>query len=211
MYTGPNAGTSEDEALARKLQAEEEARSRGSGSGGVIGDSRGAASSYYTQGGGGSLGVPGQQQGQYMQQQQQRPVSPAAPERRGLLSRLTGKSSSQQHYGGGYPQQGYGGYPPQQGYGQPMYAQQQPARRAGGGLGALGGGALGLGGGLLGGMMLEHAIDGNQYQQGYNQGVSLLFFSCSPFASSALSLPSDYTPDYRPGYRATRGWRGESA
>lgn len=191
-FTGPNAGTSEDEALARKLQAEEEERARAQGG------ARGAASGYYAGGsdpggyhapGSSSLQppVPGGRPGSVS-------PAPAAPEKRGFFSKLTGKTSSApQQQSRPYGQQGYpqqGGYPPQQGYGggyppqqqyapyqqqgyapQPQYVQQQPARRTGG-LGTMGGAALGLGGGLLGGMMLEHAIDGNQYQQGYDQGVS---------------------------------------
>lgn len=66
-------------------------------------------------------------------------------------------------YGGGYSQQGYGagpGYGPGPGYGggYPQQQQQQAPQRQG--MGAMGGAALGLGGGLLGGMLLEDAIDG---------------------------------------------------
>lgn len=183
---GSQNNVSDDEAYARKLQEEEDARAR-AGQG-----SRGAADSYYQ---GGASAAP--QYGQsvspapYAQQQQLPPRDQAAgASKGGFLSKLMGKSSSsrpQQSYGpsyGGYPshqqqqehyqhqqpQAGYSGYPPQQ-Y-QQQY-QQQPQKKAGmsAGTGAL----LGGGAGLLGGMLLMDEIDDHEqqsYDQGYDQGVS---------------------------------------
>lgn len=166
---GHGAGMSEDERLARKLQEEENARLGGS-------SSRGAAGGYYGAGGAGanpqgvSYGQPSYGQSPYGQSQSPMPQSsyqqqeelPARDQKRGLFSKLMGKSSSHPPQQSGYPQQqatygqgGYG-YPQQQAgyYGQqPQYVQQQQAQRKHG-LGAGGGAALGLGGGLLGGMML---------------------------------------------------------
>lgn len=172
--------TSEDEKLARQLQAEEDAR----GHGRPI--SRGAADDYY--GGGGQspyhAGSPGPSQGyggpppgsyggpppQQGSDQQQLPPRPEE-KKKGLLGKLMGggKHGQSSH---GYPQQGYpqqqpgygyppgpppqqyGGYPPQQA----MYGQQNPPKKHG--MGAGGAAALGVGGGLLGGMMLGEAMDG---------------------------------------------------
>ncbi|KAF2221428.1 hypothetical protein BDZ85DRAFT_16999 [Elsinoe ampelina] len=95
---------SEDEALARRLQEEENAR-LGGRQGGLATKAGGGAGDYY--------GQQGQGQGQYGQQQGygQQP------------------QYGQQGYGQGYDQQqqGYGQpqYGQQQGYGQPQYGQQQ--------------------------------------------------------------------------------------
>jgi hypothetical protein len=155
---GAGAGSSltADEELARKLQAEEDARAHGRP---TSSDNRGASDGYYNQG-----GAP-----QYGQQQQQPYGSSMSPgydqqqeqtKSKGFLGKLLGKGKShqqpyppQQGYGQqGYPQQGYQQGYPQQGYGQQQYA--QPGRRPGGGMGMAGGAALGVGGGLVGGMLL---------------------------------------------------------
>lgn len=158
-----------DEAMARRLQAEEDARVHGRPL------SRGAADSYYGQAGASSAYGQQQQppQGNYDQDLPPRPEG-----KRGFLGKLLGKNSGssshhqqpqgyppqqQQYYQG--PPQGQYGYQPQQGYygqgypPQQQYAQQQPPRRQGGGLGAGGGLALGAGAGLLGGLALGEAID----------------------------------------------------
>jgi hypothetical protein len=166
--TGAAAGgLSADEELARKLQAEEDARAHGGASAG----DRGAADGYYQQSGSPGYGQQSQygQQAGYGQQggygagayDQAQPQTQS----KGFLSKILGKGKSNQQQGyqqqgypqqgypqQGYPQQGYGqqGYP-QQGYGQQQYA--QPARKHGG-MGMAGGAALGLGGGLLGGVLL---------------------------------------------------------
>lgn len=178
---GGHDNLTEDERLARQLQAEEDARGSSSG--------RGASDGYYGPGSGAG-GAP-----QHSYDQQQLPPRPEQSGSRGLLGKLMGKGkhsstspqpgyAQPQGYGqqGGYNQpQGYGGayqgglYGQQQPYGQPgyggggygggypqqqpMYMQQQPQKKTGG-LGAGGGAALGLGGGLLGGMMLGEAMDG---------------------------------------------------
>ena len=175
--------TESDEALARRLQAEEDARASGSAS-------RNAQQDYMNtpmpEGTGSQSSSPFQQE-----------LPPREQKSKGLLGKFFGKSSSSNNQYGGqqqyrppqqpmynqggyspqpgygqpaYGQQGYGGYPPQgypqQGYPQPGYAQpgygggyQQRPQKSGG-LGTAGGAALGLGGGLIGGMLLEHAIDG---------------------------------------------------
>lgn len=173
------SGSDSDAELARRLQAEEDARAGRS----PRPADRGAAESYYSGGGGPQPGGPGS-----MSSPNNYPPNPTSPDggqQRGFLGKLLGKNKpqQQQNYGGypqqGYPQQGYppqgypqpgygppqgyGGYPPQGGYygqPQPMYVQQQPGRRPGGGMGAGGAAALGLGGGLLGGMLLGEAMDG---------------------------------------------------
>ena len=165
-----------DEAMARRLQAEEDARSQGRPL------SRGASDSYYNQ-----SGAPqgyGQQPQGYAQSSSsygQQELPPRPDGKRGFLGKLLGGkhgSSSQQ----GYPQQ-HQGYPPQQqqyyqgppqgqygyqpqqgyygqgGYPQQQYVQQQAPQRHGG-LGAGGGLALGAGAGLLGGLALGEAMDG---------------------------------------------------
>ncbi|WPH03300.1 Hypothetical protein R9X50_00617700 [Acrodontium crateriforme] len=214
--TGPEKGsnnpyhqsgsTNDDEALARKLQAEEQARATGGST------DRGASDSYYGAGGSNqapaygqgapaygqnaSPGPYGQNASPYGQSgspspygQQELPARDQQGGKKGLLGKIFGGSSSrpqQQNYGGGYPQQQYGGgysnqgyppqgyppqgYPPQGGY----YQQQQPARKQGGGMGALGGGLLGAGAGLVGGALLMDAIedhDQNEYNQGYEAGA----------------------------------------
>lgn len=174
---GPGIGNSstsidDDARLAARLQAEEDARVR----------SRGANADYP------ATSVPQTFSGSPQQE------LPPRDGKRGLFSKLLGKSSSssqpqyqqqysqqypQQGYAGGYPQQGYAGYPPQQAYNAyPQqsyggYASAAPAKQKSSGMGAMGGAALGLGGGLIGGMLLEDAIDDhdqNEYQQGYDQG-----------------------------------------
>lgn len=181
----------DDEALARKLQAEEEARAHQSGQ---TGARTGASDNYYSS----STPQP-QSQPQYSNELPPREQD-RGKSKGGFLGKLLGKASSsssrpnqgygqqgypqggmgmggggygmpQQHYGG-YPQQGYGGYPPQQQY----YG--QPQRKTGGGLGGGAGMALGAGAGLLGGAMLMNGIDNAEdhaYEQGYDQGVSLSF------------------------------------
>ena len=192
---GPSPGVESDEAMARRLQQQEQAAQGSSGA-------RGASDGYYG-GGGPSSQAPGMGSPSPYGQQSQ---LPPREEKRGLLSSLKSKlgsggsrPSQQQHYGGGgYPQQGYGhqpmmgggGYPQQGGmYGQqpmmgggPMYGggypQQQmmygqPQRRPGGGGMGMGGGlALGAGAGMLGGMAMGSmmANDNDDYQDGYQDG-----------------------------------------
>jgi len=201
-YGGPanNANTTDDEALARRLQAEESAKAGSSTT------DRGAADSYY-QGAGTAPAAPyGQQSNQYghnnapVYGQASSPAPGQHDQKRGLFSKLTGKlgggsSRPPQGYGGGYqqqpygqqpygqqpygqqyPQQGYGGYPPQQQYYPPQggYA-QQPPRRQGGGMGTAGGAMLGAGAGLVGGMLLMDAIDDHnqeEYNEGYQDGAA---------------------------------------
>ena len=161
---------SEDERLARELQAQEEQRAKTG--------SRGASDGYY-----GQTPSYGGQQSQSSSGQQS---LPPREEKKGFLSKLGSKISggSSPKYGGGYPAQSYGqpaygggggygqpgyggggyGQPgygaPGYGYGPPPgaygggYGGYPPQRRQGGGLGAGGGAALGLGGGLLGGMLI---------------------------------------------------------
>ncbi|KAG9527405.1 hypothetical protein KCU93_g5297, partial [Aureobasidium melanogenum] len=180
---GSSHNVNDDEAFARKLQAEEEARARQSGQP----TSRGASDSYY------SSGAPQYQSQTPQYQSQSQPQYsnelPARDQDRGkkggLFGKLLGKASGsssrptqgygQQSYGqqgypqqqyGGYPQQGYGGYPPQQAYA------QQPQRKHGG-MGGMGGMALGAGAGLLGGALLMDGVDhmeDNAYDQGYANG-----------------------------------------
>lgn len=182
---GSAANINDDEALARKLQAEEEARARQSGSA----NRAGASDGYYN-----SASTP---QPQYSNELPPREQD-RGKSKGGFLGKLLGKASSSrpsQGYGqqyGGYPQQGGGfmhgapGYAPQQGYygggGYPPQQQyyQQPHRKTGGGLGGAGGMALGAGAGLLGGAMLMNGIDDMQdhaYEEGYDQGVSLWLVS----------------------------------
>ncbi len=177
--SGSNQNISEDERYAARLQAEEDARARqGAGSRGAQADygstpipqsydqgqlppregkSKGIGGFLSKLGGGGKHN---QQQG-YPQQQQGYGGYPAQggygqqgyPPQQGY-----GGYPPQQGYGGYPPQQGYGGYPPQQGYGG-GYAQQQPAKKAGG-LGMGGAAALGVGGGLIGGALLANEFEG---------------------------------------------------
>lgn len=200
--SGPsNAGPSgapDDAKLAAQLQAEEDAKARGSTPSGAT-----SSSSFPEE-------LPARD----------------GQQSRGLFSKLLGKKKpnnntypqqsyqQQPNYGGGYqqqqqqpqyggyPQQGppggyygqpqYGGYPQQQpyyppqgppgGYGQPYgggynqgYQQQQqqqrPSRMGGGGMG-MGGVALGAGAGLLGGALLAGAFEHEQheaYEDGYRK------------------------------------------
>lgn len=190
-------GTESDEAIARRLQAEEDQRARG------FGGSSSAMNDYA------NTPIPQSQSPSYGNQD----LPPREQKAKGFLGKLLGKASGssssggyrpQQSYGGGgyggAPQQQYGGYPqqgyPQQGYPQQGYQQgygggpgygggyggggggygggyqQQPPKKSGG-IGAGGAAALGLGGGLIGGMLLEDAIqdhDQSEYNQGYEQG-----------------------------------------
>lgn len=186
---GSGAGSAhnvnDDEALARKLQAEEESRAHQSA------PRTGASDSYY------SSSQP-QSQPQYSNELPPREQD-RGKSKGGFLGKLLGKSSSsssrpnqaygqQQSYQQGYPQGGYMqgapqqqyGYPPQQGYygqggyppQQQYYAQQQPQRRTGGGMGGMGGMALGAGAGLLGGALLMDGID-HMEDNAYDQGVSV--------------------------------------
>lgn len=164
---------SEDEALARRLQDEENARAYGG-----PGD-RGPADAYYSQQGG--TPQPGQYgygQGQNMYPPQQNAPyggpSPGPQEQtgkaKGFLSKLMGKSSSSSGPKYGYPpqQQGYGYGQPT--YGQPAYGQPGPGGYyppQGGmygapgkkkhGIGPGGAAALGVGGGLLAGGLIAGA------------------------------------------------------
>ncbi|TGO43077.1 hypothetical protein BHYA_0003g00310 [Botrytis hyacinthi] len=170
----PSPNTESDAELARRLQAEEDAR------GGSSSGTRGNAQQDYQ-----NTPMPS-----YSQQE-----LPPREQKKGFFGKLLGKTSGssassgaqQPQYGGyqqqqypqqGYPPQGYPpqGYPPQQGYGGGYgggYQQQRP-QKSGGGMGMAGGAALGLGGGLIGGMLLEDAIqdhDQNEYNQGYEDGA----------------------------------------
>lgn len=189
-----------DEALARRLQEEENAR---------VEKARGASDSYY--GGGQNQAYPSSPSYSSSTPQASAVAAGASGgSSRGLFSKIKDKMNSSQgqrpmgapmmgynaggyppqgQYGGGYPQQGYGppqqgyggGYPPQgyggypqQGYGgYPQQGYGQPVKRKGG-LGTGGAAALGVGGGLLGGMLLMDGIDNmeqNSYDQGYDQGM----------------------------------------
>ncbi|KAA8564376.1 hypothetical protein MFRU_013g00130 [Monilinia fructicola] len=184
-----NLNTESDAELARRLQAEEDARA-GSSSG-----VRGNAQQDYQ-----NTPMPS-----YSQQE-----LPPREQKKGFFGKLLGKAggssssapqqqyqqqyAQQPQYGGyqqqqypqqgyppqgypqGYPPQGYPpqGYAPQQGYGGYGGGYQQQPKKSSGGLGMAGGAALGLGGGLIGGMLLEDAIedhDRNEYNQGYEDGA----------------------------------------
>lgn len=195
---GSSSSAADDDArLARQLQAEEDARARGSSSGG-------AAASYA------GTPVPGEP---FPNQLPPRPES-GGDKSRGLLGKIFGGKNKppggggyqggggygggpgygppQPAYGGpppqgyGYPPpQGYGGYPPQPGYGgypppgggyggypppQGYYQQQgRPGRSGGGGLGMAGGAALGLGAGMLGGALIADAVHDGQ-EDAYQEG-----------------------------------------
>lgn len=116
-YTSPDNRDSEDERLARQLQAEEDARARGEPSGGG-----GAAASYMA----GPSSNQGQAPSPYPEQLPPRPTSSSSGEKsRGLLGKLFGGgknklSSHGGNYGGGYGQPAYG----RPEYGQPGYGQQ---------------------------------------------------------------------------------------
>jgi len=194
-----NIGES-DEAMARRLQEEENARR-------AAGGDRGSSDGYYQ---GGSTGnYPNQPNYQSQQYQNTSPqytdTSASKGKSGGLLGKLKDKLAApagghrpmggapMMGYGaGGYPshQSGYGGYPQQgygghgyggHGYGQPMYGGGHGMMGGMGGMGrkkpgmGMGGAAaLGVGGGLIGGMMLADGIDDmqdNAYDQGYDQGM----------------------------------------
>ncbi|TID13324.1 hypothetical protein E2P81_ATG09964 [Venturia nashicola] len=167
-----------DEAYARKLQAEEDARSYG-GAASTASD-RGATSHFYQQGGApGTYGTPQQtygqsqqhgqpqqyppqqsygqdqyaQQQQYAQQPQQTTSSKGAA---GFLGKLLGKGKQRPTSGGYYPPQH-----PHPNYYQQQQMYPQPGRRPGGGMGMGTGMALGAGGGLLGGVLLGEALEGH--------------------------------------------------
>ncbi|KAF6826214.1 ww domain containing protein [Colletotrichum musicola] len=196
---GPSNGLSEDERLARQLQAEEDQRNRGSH----------------------SPMPPGYALQQQQHQQSQSPFPdqlPQRPQERGksgsFLGKLLGKAKTggsshgqpggyggyppqQQQYGGYPAQQQYGGYPPQQGYyppqqpgfggygggptGYPMqggygggYGHPQAAGRrpgGGGGMGMAGGMALGAGAGLLGGALIANSINDHEHEA-YAEGYN---------------------------------------
>ncbi|CAD6452707.1 154a8a86-f6f8-4828-8552-1bcccb70b6b9 [Sclerotinia trifoliorum] len=181
---GRSPNTESDAELARRLQAEEDAR------GGSSSGMRGNAQQDYQ-----NTPMPS-----YSEQE-----LPPREQKKGFFGKLLGKAggsgsshapqqqyqqqyAQQPQYSGyqqqqyppqGYPPQGYPpqGYPPQQaGYGGGYGGgyQQRPQKSGGGGLGMAGGAALGLGGGLIGGMLLEDAIqdhDQNEYNQGYEDGA----------------------------------------
>lgn len=158
--------TASDEELARKLQAEEDARRPGG--------SRGEADTYFSDGPSG----PAASQGGYANPSNDLPPRPEQQQKRGLFDKLLGKnktSSSQQqqsyppqqpYYPHGPPPAGQGyGYPPPGGYYPPPGGPggyygggyDRPQRQ---GLGTGGAAALGVGGGLLGGLLLGEALDG---------------------------------------------------
>ncbi|KAI9651162.1 WW domain-containing protein wwm1 [Ciborinia camelliae] len=193
----PSPNTESDAELARRLQAEEDARAAGPSG------ARGSAQEDYQ-----NTPMPSYSQSQEL---------PPREQKKGFFGKLLGKASGsssshppqqqyqqqyaqQPQYGAyqqqqyppqgyqqqGYPPQGYQqqgyppqGYPPQQGYGGygggygGGYQQQRP-QKSGGGMGMAGGAALGLGAGLVGGMLIEDAIqdhDQNEYNQGYQDGA----------------------------------------
>ncbi|EPQ62763.1 hypothetical protein BGT96224_A20444 [Blumeria graminis f. sp. tritici 96224] len=71
----------------------------------------------------------------------------------------------------GYPPQGYPqqGYPPQGYGGQPAYGGAQQKKPGGGGMGMMGGAALGAGAGLIGGVLIADALE-HQEEEAYEQG-----------------------------------------
>ncbi|KAL1647977.1 hypothetical protein SLS58_002301 [Diplodia intermedia] len=141
-YGGSGQNISEDERLARQLQAEEDARAHGGHSPMPGGGARGASDGYYAQQGGSSAspGYGSQQPPGYGQQAPgygSQELPPRAEDSRGkksggFLGKLLGKASGSRP-GGGYGQQQpqYGGYQQPQGYnqgppqGQYGYAPQQ--------------------------------------------------------------------------------------
>lgn len=164
----------EDERLARKLQAEEEERARTHGSAGAAYPNPGGSSNAYYQGGQPYAPQQGQGYGSPSSNppQQQQHDSKG----KGLLGKLLSKasaagSSHSRPQGYSYPHQpAYGGY------GSSAYGHSYPphgmygggygggyGRRPGGGMGMAGAGALGLGGGLLGGAMLANAADAGDH------------------------------------------------
>lgn len=195
---GPSNQEDEDARLAAKLQAEEDARARGS--------SNPAVPPGY--------GSPSPGQDSYPNELPPRERGKSGG---GFLGKLLGKGKQLaaggshgggQHgqygggYGGGYnqqqqyypQQQGYGQGPPQGGYynqqqqyGQPPYGgggygynqqpqyygqqqqQQQQQHKKSSGMGMAGGAALGLGAGLIGGALIADAIDDHQ-DEAYQDG-----------------------------------------
>lgn len=160
-----------DRRYALQLQAEEDARASASGGRPV---NRGEY---------GNTDVPASYASQELPPREQKSKGIG-----GLFSKLAGKAGSSQHGShGGYPQYGassqqaYGGAYPQQpgyGYGAPHGASHggglggflggghggghgayPPRKSGGGGMGKVGAGALGLGAGVLGGAMIADAID----------------------------------------------------
>lgn len=136
-----NSSTSgDDEALARKLQAEEEAKAGAS-------TTRGASDSYYGAGQNAPYGQQnntpayGQNNSTSNTYGQGQPgassSSHSGDQKRGFFSKLTDKLGGsqarppQQGYGGGYPSQGYP--PQQQHYGQPYGQQGYPPQQGYGG------------------------------------------------------------------------------
>jgi hypothetical protein len=118
---------SEDERLARELQAQEQQR--------AATGSRGASDGYYGQ-------QPSSPYGQQTQSSYVQQSLPPREEKKGFLGKLSSKlgggSSSKPQYGG------YGGYP-QQSYGQPAYGGGYGQPGYGGGYGQPGYGAPGYG------------------------------------------------------------------
>jgi hypothetical protein len=172
--SGPQHDVSADEAFARKLQAEEDARAHGGNT--ASANDRGASDAYYQSGGAPgsygqqqpqSYGQPQQQYGQpqygqqdpYAQQQGYAPQQQQQTSSKGgFLSKLLGKGKSRPTSGGYYPpQQPHPSY-----YNGQQNPYQQPGRRPGGGGMGMGTGlALGAGGGLLGGVLLGEALEGH--------------------------------------------------
>jgi len=180
--THNNPNVESDAALAARLQAEEDERARNASG------SRNAMQEYQ------NTPLPSQSPG-YQQQE-----LPPREQKRGLFSKLLGKTSSSssggygsnqhlpqhQQYGGGYPQQQ--AYPPQgygqpaygqPGYGQPQYGgyppqqqyyQQQRPQKSGGGGMGMLGGAALGVGGGLVGGMLLADAIDDHDQNEYDQG-----------------------------------------
>ncbi|KAE8348340.1 hypothetical protein BDV28DRAFT_143732 [Aspergillus coremiiformis] len=167
-----NSSLESDARLAAQLQAEEDARARGSRSPGQQ-TQPGAAADYYAE-----ASRPQSVGYQSSPAPSQQSSGPEQKRSKGFLSKLMGKASSgggasygkpsQPPQSYGHPPGGYGGYSQQPaGYGYPAYPSQpgyyptaaQPARRHGGGVGTAGAAALGVGGGLLGGALLASALD----------------------------------------------------
>ncbi|KAI0853694.1 hypothetical protein F5Y00DRAFT_223347 [Daldinia vernicosa] len=116
-------------------------------------------------------GYPGQQQYSPQPQQPYGGYGSPPPPQQGYYN---GPPPPQQYGGYGPPPGQYGGYPPQGGYGgyPPQggyYGQQQPPKKSGGGMGMAGGAALGVGAGLLGGALIADAINDEQ-QEAYAEG-----------------------------------------
>jgi len=114
----PYANTSEDEALARRLQEEEQARANGHSS-----DTRGQSNDYYNQPGQSQppqYGGYGQQSTSSYPQEQHHDTNTQdkGSKGKGLLGKILGKATGSSHSSSshGYPQQ-------QHGYGQPAYGQ----------------------------------------------------------------------------------------